>query len=125
MPGILPQLQSTNMPGKKLNIISAHIPLSIKSKVWSCTYVNLGTLLESTTNNPDEEEEYDFFPDCSSNKISFRPTTKHHTINTFSAWNKAFRVLTELLAIEWPQLCLPLIQYTHLINEQAGKFPFS
>ena len=84
MPGILQQLQSNNMPGKHLNIISAHVPLTVKNKVWSYAYIDLSTLLEST-NNPDEEEEYDFFPDCSSNKISFRSTTKYHTINTFSA----------------------------------------
>ena len=87
-------------------------------------YVDLGTLLESTT-NPDEEEEFDLIPDRSTNKIPIRLTTKHHNINTFSAWNKAFRVLTELLAFKWPNLCLPLVQYSHLINEQAGKFPFT
>ena len=124
MPGVIQQLQSTNMPGKHYNIISAHVPLTIKNKVWSYSYVDLGTLPESST-NPDEEEEYDLFPDKVSNKISFRPTTKHHTINTFAAWNRAFRVLTELLAIKWPHLCLQLVQYAHLINEQVGKFPFS
>ena len=124
MPGILPQLTSTNMPGKTLNIISAHVPLSVKNKVWSYAYIDLATLLESTC-NPDKEEQLDFFPDRATNKISFHPTTKHQSINTFNAWNKAFRVLTKLLAIKWPQLCLPLLQYTHLINEQAGKFPFA
>ena len=107
-PGIMPQLQYHNMPGKLLSIISAHIPLSIKNKVWSYVYMDLGTLLEST-NNPDEEEEYDLVPDHSTNKIAFRPTTKHHNINIFSAWTKTFCVLTELLALKWTNLCLPLI----------------
>ena len=124
MPGMIQQLQSTNMPSKLINIISAHVPLSVENKVWAYAYVDLGTLLEST-NNPDEEEKSDFFPDCSCNKIPFRPTIKHQSINTFSAWNKAFRVLTELLAIKWPHLCLPLTQYSLLINEQAGKFSFA
>ena len=124
MPGVIQQLQSTNMPSKHYNIISAHVPLTIKNKVWSYSYVDLGTLLESST-SPHEEEEYDLFLDKVSNKISFRPTTKHHTINMFAAWNRALRVLTKLLAIKWPHLCLQLVQYTHLINKQAGKFPFS
>ena len=124
MPGILPQLTSTNMPGKALNIISAHVPLSIKNEVWLYAYVELATLLESTS-NPDKEEQFNFFPDRATNKISFCPTTKHHSSNTFNAWNRASRVLTKLLAIKWPQLCLPLLQYAHLINEQAGKFPFT
>ena len=124
MPGMVQQLQSTNLPGKNYNIISAHVPLTIKNKVWAYLYVDLGSLLESST-NPDEEEKYDLFPDKVSNKISFRPTTKHHSITTFAAWNRAFRVLTELLAIKWPQLCLQLVQYIHLINEQVGKFPFA
>ena len=108
------------MPGKHLNIISSHVPLSLKNKVWSYVYVDLGTLLESTT-NPDEEA-FNLIPDKHQQNW---PTTKHHNINTFSAWNKAFRVLTELLAFKWPNLCLPLVHYFHLINEQAGKFPFS
>ena len=62
MPGILPQFQSTNMPGKQVNIVSAHVPLSTKNKVWSYTYLDLEILLESIT-NPDEEEEFDIFPD--------------------------------------------------------------
>ena len=105
MPGMVQQLQSTNLPGKNFNIISAHVPLTIKNRVWAYSYVDLGSLLESST-NPDEEEEYDLFQDKVSNKISFRPTTKHHSITTFAPWNRAFRVLTKLLAIKWPQLCL-------------------
>ena len=80
MPGMIQQLQLINMPGKLINIISAHIPLSVKNKVWAYTYMDLGTLLEST-NNPDEEE-FNFFPDHSCNKISFRPMTNHQSINT-------------------------------------------
>ena len=69
MLGMVQQLQSTNLSGKNYNIISVHVPLTIKNKVWAYSYVDLGSLLESST-NPDEEEEYDLFPDKVSNKMS-------------------------------------------------------
>ena len=87
-------------------------------------YIDLGSLLDNNTSNPDEEEQFDFFPDHVNQRISFKLTNKHAQINSFNAWNKAFRVLIELMEAKWNNLCLPMVQYKHIINEQAGKFPF-
>ena len=122
--GIAANLQVSNTPGKLSNLISAHVPLTIKNKVWSYMYIDLGSLLDNNTSNPDEEEQFDFFPDHVNQRISFKLTNKHAQINSFNAWNKAFRVLIELMEAKWNNLCLPMVQYKHIINEQAGKFPF-
>ena len=124
IPGLLSNLQVTNVPGKLSNLILAHVPLSIKNKVWSYMYINVGSLLDNYS-NPDEEKQFNFFPDRVNQKISFKAPNKYAQITSFNAWNKAFHMLIELIAVKWPTLCLPMIQYMHIIHEQAGKFPFT
>ena len=80
-------------------------------------YIDLGFLLDNNTNNPDEEEQFNFFPDHVNQRISFKPTNKHALINSFNSWNKAFRVLIDIMATKWNHLCLPMVKYMHIINE--------
>ena len=111
------------MPGKPLDIIiSTHVPQSVKNKGWAYSSVDLGALRDSY--NPDEQEQFDLLPDRQTNNITLRASNKHVSITSFALWNKAFRILIELTACKWPHLCLPMIQYSHFINEQSGKFPF-
>ena len=86
MPGVIPSLQFHNLPGKIQCKISNHVGQAIKNKIWSYSYVDLGALLDSNT-NPEDEEEYDLFPDRTNNCISFKPSNKHASITSFSAWN--------------------------------------
>ena len=88
-------LQFHNLPGKTQCKISNHVWQAIKNKIWSYSYVDLGALLDSNT-NPEDEEEYDLFPDRTNNCISFKPSNKHASITSFSAWNQAFHVLIEI-----------------------------
>ena len=120
---MISSLQFHNLPGKTQCKISNHVGQSIKNKIWSYSYVDLGALLDSNT-NPEDEEEYDLFPDRTNNCFSFKPSNKHASITSFSVWNQAFHVLIEITCVKWPHLCLPMVQYSHIISEQAGKFPF-
>ena len=87
-------------------------------------YIDLGSLLDNYT-NPDKEEQFNFFSNRLNQKISFKPTNKYAQITSFNAWNKAFHILIELISAKGPHLCLPMVQYMHIINKQAGKFPFN
>ena len=98
------------------------MPQSVKNKVWAYSYIDLGALIDS--NNPDEQEQFDLLPDGQTNNITLQASNKHINITSFTLWNKAFRILIELTACRWHQLCLPMIQYSHFINEQSDKFPF-
>ena len=42
IPRMVSQLNMSNLPGNTQSIISAHVPLTIKNKVWSYMYVDLG-----------------------------------------------------------------------------------
>ena len=101
LPGVLPNLQFHNLPGKIHTRISDHGGQTTKNKIWSYSYIDLGTLLDNN-NNPDDEEAYDLFPDRTNNCISFKPSNKHASITSFSAWNNTFHVLIEIMAVKWP-----------------------
>ena len=123
MPAAVNTFQQTDLPGKPVDIIiSTHVPQSVKNKVWAYSYIDLGALINSY--NPDEQEQFDLLPDRQTNNITLWASNKHINITSFALWNKAFRIVIELTACRWPQLCLPMIQYPHFINEQSGKFPF-
>ena len=123
MPGAVTAFNQSDLPGKPLDIIiSTHVPQSIKNKVWSYNYIDLGVLID--THNPDEQEQFDLMPDRQTNNIMLKATNKHVNITSFALWNKAFQILIKLTACKWPQLCLPMVQYSHFINKQSGKFPF-
>ena len=123
MPGIIPNLQFHNLPGKILTHISDHVSQSVRNKIWSYNHVDLGALLDNN-NNPEDEEEYDLFPDKPNNHISFQPSNKHVGITSFSAWNCVFCVLIKIMAIKWPHLCLPMVQYSHIIWSKQGNAYF-
>ena len=38
--------------------------------------------------------------------------------------NKAFRVLIEIVALKWPDQCLPMVQYAAELCDNIGRFPF-
>ena len=112
LPGVVNAFQQTDLPGKPLNIIiSTHVPQSVKNKVWVYNYIDL-------------QEQFNLLPDRQTNNITLRASNNHVNITSFALWNKAFRILTKLVACKWPQLCLPMLQYLHFINEQSGKIPF-
>ena len=123
MPGVITAFNQTDLPGKPIDVlISTHVPQSIKNKVLSYSYVDLGVLID--THNPDKQEQFDLMPDRQTNNITLKASNKHVNITSFTLWNKAFHILIELTTCKWPHLCLPMVHYSHFINKQAGKFPF-
>ena len=40
-------------------------------------------------------------------------------------WNKAFRIFTEIYCLKFPSKCINLVQYLGILNNLAGKFPFT
>ena len=87
-------------------------------------YVNLAYLLE-TQLLPDDDKAYKF--SCSNsntNKLSLTMAKPKAKVDCYNSWNKAFRVLTEIVSLKWPDQCLPVAQYTAEISSNIGKFTF-
>ena len=74
---------------------------------------------------PEDEKSYEFVcTSNSSNKLSLTAAKPKAKIESYNAWNKAFRVLTEIVALPDPSQCLPMVQYAAKLNDNIGKFTF-
>ena len=59
------------------------------------------------------------------NKLSLTTAKPKAKVDLYNLWNKAFRVLTEIFALKWPDQCLPMVQYAAEISDNIGKFSFA
>ena len=117
-------LSFTTAPGKTREPL---LPMSasIKKRIWAGQYVDLTYLLE-TQPVPDDDKAYEF--SCSNsntNKLSLTTVKPKPKVDSYNLWNKAFRVLTEIVALKWPDQCLPMVQYAAEISDNIGKFTFA
>ena len=99
---------------------------SIKKCIWVGQFIDLSYLLE-TQLVPEDSKSYEFACSYSANpnRLSLTASKPKGKIDSYAAWNKAFRVYIELVALKWPGQCLPMVQCSTDINDNAGKFPFS
>ena len=88
-------------------------------------FIDLAYLLETQLVSEDSKS-YEFA--CSNsanpNRLSLTASKPIGKIDSFAAWNKVFRVYIEITAFKWLDQCLPMVQYSADINNNAGKFPF-
>ena len=118
-------LAVSTVPGKQQEpILSMHISQSLKKCIWAGEYIDLAYLLE-TNLVPEDEKSYEFA--CSSNstnKLSLTTAKPKAKVDSYNSWNKAFRVLTKIVALCDPSQCLPMVQYAVELNDNTGKFTF-
>ena len=58
-------------------------------------------------------------------KLSLTTAKPKAKIDSYNSWNKAFRVLTEIVALKWLDQCLLMVQYAAEISGNIGKFTFA
>ena len=74
---------------------------------------------------PEDDKSYEFA--CTSNftnKLSLTTAKPKAKIESYNSWNKAFRVLTEIVSLHDPAQCLPIVQFAAEVNDNIGKFTF-
>ena len=115
----------STVPGKQAEpILSLHVLQSIKKYIWAREYIDLAYLLE-TNPVPEDENSYEFAGTShSTNKLSLTTAKPKAKIESYNAWNKAFRVLAEIVALRDPSQCLPMVQCAVELNDNIGKFTF-
>ena len=105
--------------------VSLHVANSIKKCIWVGQFIDLAYLLE-TQLVPEDSKSYKFA--CSSsanlNRISLTASKPRGKVDSYTVWNKTFRVYIEIVTLKWPDQCLPMVQYSADINDNAGKFLF-
>ena len=73
----------------------------------------------------EDKKSYEFAcPSNSTNKLSLTTAKPKAKVDSYNSWNKAFRVLTKLVALHDPSQCLPMVQYAAELNDNIGKFTF-
>ena len=105
-------------------ILSMHVSASIKNMIWMRQYIALAYLLE-TQLVPDYYKAYEF--SCSNNntnKLCLTTAKPKAKVDSYTSWNKAFRVLIETVALKGLDQCLSRVQYTTELCDNIGKFPF-
>ena len=101
-------------------ILAKHVPDNIKRCIWANKYVDFQYLIES---DPTEEIVYQFVA-SSNNAVALKPAKPKSKLDGWAAWNKAFRMFTEIYCMKYPDRSIKLFQYSGRLNNLAGKFPF-
>ena len=101
-------------------ILAKHLPDNIKRRIWVNKYVDFHYLVES---NPTEEVVYQFVA-SPSNAVTLKPAKPKSKLDGWAAWNKAFRMFTEIYCMKYPDRSIKLLQYSGHLNNLARKFPF-
>ena len=105
-------------------ILSMYVSQSIKKHIWAGEYIDLVYLLETNLVQEDEKLYGFAWTSNSTNKLSLTTAKPKAKIESYNSWNKAFRVLTEIVLLCDPVQCLTMVQYAAELNDNIGKFTF-
>ena len=107
--------------GKQHKVLLArHFPINIRRQIWADIYIDLALMLEK---DHFAEQPLQFVN--KNGKVTLSTAPSSVKIETWALWNKAFRMFTEIYCLKYPNKCMELLQYSGLLNNLAGKFPFS
>ena len=112
-------ITSRDTPGKRHKIIlGKFVKDDIRRKIWSHSYVDFSDLLDK------DKDDAPLQVTNANGMLSFKKA-KVNKVDGWASWNKAFRVFTEIYSLKYPAKCIDLVQYSGILNNLAGKFPFS
>ena len=97
----------------------------LKKRILAGQYIDLAYLLK-TQLVPDDDKADEF--SCSNsktNKLSLITAKPKAKVDSYNSWNKAFKALMEIVALKWPDQCLPMVQYAAEISDNFGKLSFA
>ena len=112
-------LTSRDTPGKRHKVIlGKFVKDEVRRKIWSHTYIDFSDLLDK------DKDDAPLQITNANGMLSFKKA-KINKVDGWATWNKAFRVFTEIYCLKYPAKCIDLVQYSGIINNLAGKFPFT
>ena len=112
-------LTSRDTPGKRHKIIfEKFVKDDIRRKIWSHSYIDFSDLLDK------DKDDAPLQITNANGMLSFKKA-KVNKVDGWATWNKAFRVFTEIYCLKYPTKCIDLVQYLGILNNLAGKFPFT
>ena len=121
-----------DVPGKVFNtsqidedykMIDSHIDETIKRKIQAFKFIHLGQLLSKNRFLSDDDSQR--LEIINKNGMSFlSPVSDLEivTINSYSKWEQAFRVYSNVLTTAFPEKSTELLQYNHTIHSAAMSY---
>ena len=102
-------------------LLSKHVPDNIKRRIWANRVVDFAFLV-----HPEQfdDDTYEFVCSGNNNTLSLCKPKPKNKIDGWITWNRALRAFTEIYCMKYPNRCMPLLQYSGLLNNLSSKFPF-
>ena len=104
-------------------MINAHVDEAVKKHIIAFKYVEFSKLIGK--NKPIREEEHQRLEIINKNGMSFlSPVSDRETvqISSYSKWEQAFRVYSNILTNKFPSKATELLQYNHTIHTAATSY---
>ena len=108
---------------KDYQMIDAHIDDALKRKVLNFEYVNFSKLM--VCNKPVKEDDHQRLEIINKNGMSFlSPISDRDNLNvsSYSHWEQAFRVFSNIITSKYPQKSSELLQYNHTIHTASVSY---
>ena len=100
--------------------VASHVDEVTRRKIITCEYVDFSKLLPS-----DKSEDLEDEPMRMVNRDgvpAWAPARDRDPVNSFTRWEQAFRVYSNIYTEVFPRKAAELIQYNHVINTAAQSF---
>ena len=102
--------------------LSAHVEENIHRKIAISEYIDFSRLIPSDRSTDDEEQRMELVNRDGISKWIPARNKDATMINSFTRWEQAFRVLSNIYTEFFPNKAKELIQYNHIINIASQSF---
>ena len=103
-------------------IIGAHVDLGIQQKIVDNEYINFARLLPKGRWTREDDNRLEIVSTGGSTYFVPISDRKNGSINSFSQWEQAFRVFSNIYTRAHPHRARELIQYNHIIHTAASTY---
>ena len=100
--------------------VACHVDDATRRRIITCEYVNFAKLIP--TDRMDEDEDQCMRMVNKGGVPAWAPAKDREVISSFSKWEQAFRVYSNIYTEVFPRKAAELIQYNHVINTAAQSF---
>ena len=103
-------------------VIWAHVDPSLQLKIINNEYIDFARLVPKNKMSRDQDHKMELI--SKGGYTYFFPVSEHETANisSFSKWEQAFRVFSNIFTHAHPHKASELIQYNHVIQTAANSF---
>ena len=103
-------------------LVTAHVPLNMKQKIWGKEYLSLIDLLPEK-NDPDWEPPLNLTLSQDNKSLVFKSTKRRQTIESYHTWSKCFNIFMAIYVQKHADEHQDLICYAEIIRKISEVFP--